>query len=92
MTRPACFSSESYPAALAATKASGGLLVVDATASWCEPCKTMDQVTWSDARVTDWLLEHATALQVDVVSVGAVFVVHVATVLDEMKFSVDAED
>jgi len=66
MTRPACFSSESYPAALAATKASGGLLVVDATASWCEPCKTMDQVTWSDARVTDWLLEHATALQVDV--------------------------
>jgi thiol-disulfide isomerase/thioredoxin len=66
MSRPAVFASQSYADALAGSKDSGKLLVVDATASWCQPCKVMDRVTWADATVVAWLEEHALAVQIDV--------------------------
>jgi thioredoxin 1 len=42
------------------------LLLVDATADWCPPCKMMDRTTWVDDRVVEWLNTHAVAIQVDV--------------------------
>src|SRR5690606_6793071 len=42
------------------------LLLVDATADWCPPCKEMDRTTWVDERVEKWLGQRAIAIQVDV--------------------------
>jgi thiol-disulfide isomerase/thioredoxin len=66
MARPDVFSSESFADAVAASKGSGKLLIVDATASWCQPCQVMDRVMWVDPKVVAFIREHATAIQLDV--------------------------
>jgi thiol-disulfide isomerase/thioredoxin len=66
MARPDVFSPESFADALAASKTSGKLLLLDATASWCQPCQVMDRMTWVDQKVVGWLREHAIAIQLDV--------------------------
>lgn len=66
MSKPAVFTSASYADALADSKGSDKLLVVDATASWCQPCKTMDRITWADPQVVAWIEENAVAVQIDV--------------------------
>lgn len=42
------------------------LLLVDATAEWCGPCKMMDRTTWVDPDVVTWVRDHAIAVQIDV--------------------------
>jgi thioredoxin 1 len=66
MDRPPVFADEAFAAALEVTRASDRWLIVDATASWCGPCKNMDQTTWRDSEVVAWLETYATALQIDV--------------------------
>ncbi len=66
MTRPALFLDLKLEAALERSKREGKLLLVDATASWCQPCKMMDQTTWSDATVAARLGEIAIPIQLDV--------------------------
>jgi thiol-disulfide isomerase/thioredoxin len=66
MSRPPVFSSSRYADAVTASKTSDRLLVVDATASWCQPCQVMDRTTWLDARVVEWLEQNAVAVQIDV--------------------------
>jgi thiol-disulfide isomerase/thioredoxin len=66
MSRPPVFSTLSYADALAGSKEAGKLLVIDATASWCQPCKVMDRSTWVDPMVVTWLEQHAVAVQIDV--------------------------
>jgi thiol-disulfide isomerase/thioredoxin len=66
MSRPQVFSSRSFSEALAVSKDSHKLLLLDATASWCEPCKVMDRSTWVNVDVVKWLNEQAIAIQIDV--------------------------
>ena len=64
--KPAVFQALSLADASASAERDQRLLVVDATASWCAPCQTMDRTTWVDANVVDWLRQHALAIQIDV--------------------------
>ncbi|MDY7110022.1 MAG: thioredoxin family protein [Planctomycetota bacterium] len=63
---PPIFSDMTYEEATAAAASEGKLLILDATASWCRPCKEMDKTTWVDETVVSWVREHAIAIQLDV--------------------------
>jgi len=66
MSKPPIFSDLHYEVALEAARAQGRLLLVDASAAWCGPCKAMDRTTWVDPAVTGWIQQHAIAIQIDV--------------------------
>jgi thiol-disulfide isomerase/thioredoxin len=65
------FTSLDLGAALARSRSEQKLLLVDATAPWCGPCRMMDRTTWLDADVVAWIETHAIAFQLDVDAHGA---------------------
>jgi thiol-disulfide isomerase/thioredoxin len=66
LAAPPVFTDQPFEQARTAAEQQQKLLLVDATADWCPPCKEMDRTTWVDPRVEKWLGERAIAIQVDV--------------------------
>jgi thioredoxin 1 len=60
------FTSLDLGTALARSRSEDKLLVVDATARWCGPCRMMDRTTWLDVGVIAWIQANAIAFQLDV--------------------------
>jgi thioredoxin 1 len=63
---PPVFSNVSFEDALKASKESGKVLIVKATAVWCPPCKQMDKTTWRDDKVVEWVKASGQAIALDV--------------------------
>ncbi len=51
--------------ALAKAKAEHKLVLVDIYADWCAQCKELDEQTWPDAAVKQWISENAVAIRID---------------------------
>jgi len=63
---PEVFQKITFEKAKERSVAEKKLLLVDATAEWCGPCKMMDKTTWVDEKVVEWLNANAVAIQIDV--------------------------
>jgi thioredoxin 2 len=60
------FTALSFDEAMQANKESGELLLVDATATWCKPCKRMEREAWSHPDIVTWVEERGLAIQFDI--------------------------
>jgi thioredoxin 1 len=64
--KPPLFTSDDFATANDVAQSSGKFLLVDATASWCGPCRHMDRTTWIDDTVVATIDVVAVAFQLDV--------------------------
>jgi thiol:disulfide interchange protein DsbD len=51
--------------ALARAKAEHKVVLVDIYAEWCAQCKELDEKTWPDTSVKQWLAQNAVAVRID---------------------------
>ncbi|MDR2560380.1 MAG: thioredoxin family protein [Holophagales bacterium] len=54
-----------YEAAVAKAKAEGKMVLVDTFTDWCAQCKELDEKTWPDPTVVDWIRNNAIAVRID---------------------------
>jgi len=54
-----------YEAAQARAKAEGKIVLVDTFTDWCAQCKELDEKTWPDPAVVDWIKNNAVAVRID---------------------------
>lgn len=60
------FSNLSYEEMVKTAKRDKKSYFVDLTASWCLPCKLMDQTVFQDQLVKQYVAEHYMAVQLDI--------------------------
>ena len=58
--------TEFSPAAFAQAQAQGKLLLLDCVATWCHWCHVMDETTYRDPQVQEFLQQHFVALRADI--------------------------
>jgi thiol:disulfide interchange protein DsbD len=46
-------------------KAENKLVLIDTFTSWCAQCKELDEKTWPDPAVSDWIQNNAIAVRID---------------------------
>jgi len=51
--------------ALARAKAERKLVLVDIYADWCAQCRELDEKTWPDAGIQQWITQNAVAIRID---------------------------
>lgn len=51
--------------ALAKAKAEHKVVLVDIYAGWCAQCKELDEKTWPDASLKQWIAQNAVAIRID---------------------------
>jgi thiol:disulfide interchange protein len=54
-----------YEAAQTKAKAEGKMVLVDTFTDWCAQCKELDEKTWPDPLVVDWIKNNAIAVRID---------------------------
>jgi len=54
-----------YETAVAKAKAEGKMILVDTFTDWCAQCKELDEKTWPDPAVVDWIRNNAVAVRID---------------------------
>jgi thioredoxin-like negative regulator of GroEL len=65
MSRPVVFQDLNFDTAKTVADEGARLLVVDVTATWCQPCQQMDRTTWVAPEVVQWLSDKTVSIQVD---------------------------
>lgn len=63
---PPLFQKLSFEKAQSLAASQKKWLLVDATATWCGPCKHMDRTTWIDKSVGEFCKKRIVAIQIDV--------------------------
>jgi len=67
MAAPHAFTGLTFEQALERSRANKSILIVDAMAAWCGPCRQMDATTWADDAVVKRLTSGGPfAIQIDV--------------------------
>ncbi len=64
--KAAVFSDLPFEQAKQSAQSEHKFLLLDFSASWCQPCKKMEITTWLDSTVENWIKENAIAIQIDV--------------------------
>jgi len=64
--KAAVFSDLPFEQAKQSAQTEHKFLLLDFSASWCQPCKKMEITTWQDSAVENWIKENAIAVQIDV--------------------------
>lgn len=62
---PKTWLEQDFEGALKKAKAENKLVLVDIYAEWCAQCKELDEKTWPDPSVKDWIAKNAVPVRID---------------------------